>query len=71
MKLTEEKKELRLNDIKGLTKLLDKEYAKIQQLKFAQAFRKIKDTTEITKTRKRIARLWSIIGEKVEANVED
>lgn len=64
MKKTEELKQLKAKGLKDLPKDLLKEYNKLRELKFSQGFRKLKDLRMIKKTKKRIARIWTTIGEK-------
>lgn len=64
MKKTETIKQIRGKNITDLTKDLDKEYVKLRDLKFSRSFRKLKDTRSIGKTKKNIARIWTIIGQK-------
>ncbi len=66
MKIKEELKELRSKNIKDLSKSLDKENAKLRELKFSQGFRKLKDSSAIKKCKNKIARIWTIMSEKIE-----
>ncbi|EKD56290.1 MAG: hypothetical protein ACD_58C00239G0013 [uncultured bacterium] len=65
MKVKEEIKLLINKSGKDLTKELNEGYVKLQKLKFAQAFGKTKDSNEIKKTKHHIARIWTIIRQKV------
>jgi len=64
MKNKETVKQIRSKNIVALTRDLDKEYIKLRDLKFSRSFRKLKDTRAIGKTKKNIARIWTIIGQK-------
>lgn len=64
MKNKEIVKQIRSKNITDLTRDLDKEYIKLRDLKFSRSFRKLKDTRSISKTKKNIARIWTIIGQK-------
>lgn len=66
MKIKEDLKDLRNKNIKDLSKLVDKENDKLRDLKFSQGFRKLKDSRAIKKTKINIARIWTVIGEKIE-----
>jgi large subunit ribosomal protein L29 len=65
MKIKEKNKELRSKSIKDLTKILNKEYDNLHQLRFDTKFRNIKDINNIRKTKKNIARVYTIINEKI------
>jgi len=71
MKIKEELKQLRAKNVQQLTKELDKEYDKLRELKFSRAFRKLKDIRAIKKSRRKIARLWTVIGEKMSKQGEN
>lgn len=65
MKKTKELQELRSKDKKNLSLELRKQYQKLNDLKFSHALRKIKNANEIKFNRKKIARIWTILGEKI------
>ncbi|MCL5407683.1 MAG: 50S ribosomal protein L29 [Patescibacteria group bacterium] len=65
MKSTVELQELRSKDKKDLYKELQDLQKKLTQLRMGQSFRKLKNYHEITATRKKIARLWTILSEKI------
>jgi len=71
MKKVAELKELRDKDEKALYKELTDLNKKMIDLKFNASFRKLKNFHEITATRKRIARIWSILSEKAESQLEE
>ncbi|OGD65458.1 50S ribosomal protein L29 [Candidatus Berkelbacteria bacterium RIFCSPHIGHO2_12_FULL_36_9] len=71
MKKIEELKEFRAKNIKTLTIELDKQYKKLRELRFGTEFRKTKDIKSIYKTRKDIARIWTIISEKMHEEEND
>lgn len=64
MKKTEELKELKGKDVKSLFKELQEAEKKMTELRFSASFRKLKNFHEITKERKKIARIWTILTEK-------
>jgi len=66
MKKTVQIKELKEKDEKTLIKELDDENRKLSELKFKAAFRKIKNFHEITEKRKNIARIWTILNQKLD-----
>jgi ribosomal protein L29 len=66
MKIKEELKDLRNKNLKDLSKLLDKENDKIRELRFSQGFRKLKDSRIVGKTKAKIARIWTVMGEKID-----
>jgi len=70
MKKTQEIQELREKDKKELFLKLQESQKKLQELKFGASFRKLKNYHEITKVRKRIARIWTILTEKTIAEME-
>lgn len=65
MKKTEILKEIKAKDIKALTKELNDEQKKLTQLEFNAGFKKVKNVHEVTVSRKRIARIMTILNEKV------
>ncbi|KKQ18202.1 MAG: 50S ribosomal protein L29 [Berkelbacteria bacterium GW2011_GWA1_36_9] len=65
MKTTVELQELRSKDKKDLYKELQSLQKKLTELRMGQSFRKLKNYHEITQTRKKIARLWTILSEKI------
>jgi ribosomal protein L29 len=66
MKKTETLKSFKLMDEKHLTKNLSDSYAKLQKLKFSHKFGKIKDKYEISKSKKDIARILTVLRAKAE-----
>ena len=64
MKIKEELKDLRGKSVKELSAELAKTYTSLKELRFSSSFRKLKDTSKISKTRLRISRIWTILGEK-------
>ena len=65
MKKTIEIQELRSKDKKELFKQMKDLQNKLTELRFGQAFKKVKNYKEIFQIRKKIARLWTILGEKI------
>lgn len=65
MKAKEVIKILKSKSEKELTKELNENYTKLQKLKFSQAFGKLKDVHEVSKTKRHIARIWTIIESKI------
>lgn len=65
MKKNLELKEIRTKDTKALVKELDVLNKKLVELQFKTAFKRLKNFHEITLTRKRIARIWTILNEMV------
>lgn len=57
--------ELRNKDKKELFKELKESQRKLTELRLGQSFRKLKNYHEITVTRKKIARIWTILAEKI------
>jgi ribosomal protein L29 len=70
MKKTAELKELKTKDEKALVKELASLNKKMVDLKFSTAFRKLKNFHEITATRKRIARIWTVLSELAEQKLK-
>ena len=64
MKKIPELEEIRAKDTKALTLELDVLNKKLVELQFKTAFKRLKNFHEITLTRKRIARIWTILNEK-------
>ncbi len=70
MKKTEELQQLREKGTGDLLKELLAAQKKLTELSFSRAFLKIKNYHEITFSRKRIARIWTILQEKSLAEIE-
>lgn len=64
MKKTTQLKEIRQKDTKDLVKELADLNVKLTELQFKVSFRRLKNFHEITIVRKKIARIWTIMGEK-------
>lgn len=62
-------KEFREKDIKGLLKELSELKKKLHELRFKTVFRNLKNITEIRDTRKKIARVSTILNEKLNAEL--
>lgn len=58
-------KELRNKSLEELYKELKENYDKLSKLKLELAVKKLKDHQMIKKTKRQIARIWTIIGEKM------
>lgn len=65
MKVKEGLKEIRAKNIKELSILLKKEYETLRKLRFEWKMRELKDVTKIKKTKKKIARIMTILREKI------
>ena len=65
MKTKEELKELRAMDVKNLTAILKKEYDNLRKLKSELKMRELKDINKVKKTKKKIARILTILREKL------
>lgn len=65
MKKTEEIKNIKLKSAKELLKELESCYQKSRKLRFDLEFKKLKDTSAAKQTKKKIARIWSILNEKL------
>lgn len=65
MKITEQTKQLREKTVKQLHDLLEKEKVALHKLRFSQSFRNLKDTSKINKSKKYIARIMTILREKI------
>jgi len=71
MKSKEQLKQLNDKSLKELTKELDESYKKLRELKFSKTFRKLKNTNLIKQARANIARIWTVIGLKVDIKAEE
>lgn len=69
MHKTVQLKELREKDIKALSKESLDLAKKLHELRFKTVFRNLKNVTEIRQTRKKIARINTIINEKLNAEL--
>ena len=67
MKKNLELKEIRAKDTKALVEELDVLNKKLVELQFKTAFKRLKNFHEITLTRKKIARIWTILNEMITA----
>lgn len=65
MKSSNELKELRSKADKDLTVELDKLYKKLRESRFSAEFRKDKNVKSIAKTKKTIARIWTVLTERL------
>lgn len=65
MKSKIEIEDLRQKDKKELFGRLKDSQHKLTELRMGQTFRKLKNFHEITATKKRIARIWTILSEKI------
>lgn len=65
MKKTTQLKEIRKSDTKALVKELSDLNSKLTNLQFKASFRRLKNFHEITANRKQIARIWTVLNEKV------
>lgn len=65
MKKTIELQELRAKNKKELFKELQITRDKLTEYRFSQSFRKLKNYKEINRSRKKIARLWTILTQKL------
>lgn len=65
MKKTVEISNLRNKDRKDLYKELQETQKKLTELRLSQSFRKLKNYREISRTRKKIAQIWTILSEKI------
>lgn len=63
-------KELKEKDDKALYKDLKDEYLKLANLEFKAGFKKLKNVHEITASRKKIARIWTIINQRLEEKIK-
>lgn len=64
MKKSAEVKQIRATETKALAKELADLNKKLTELRFKSSFRQLKNYHEITLTRKKIARIWTIMSEK-------
>jgi len=65
MKIKEELKTLRTKKTDLLYKELQDEYINLHKHRFSAKFRNLKDITKINKTKKKIARILTVIREKI------
>lgn len=65
MKKTQELQELKAKNKTDLFKDLKESQKKLTQLRFSASFKNLKNYREIAKTRKKIARIWTILGESL------
>lgn len=70
MKSIEELKQIRSKNTKELIGDLKKEYDKLREANFDLEFRKNKNVKLIRANRKKIARIWTVVNEKI-ANEKD
>ncbi|MDO8686701.1 MAG: 50S ribosomal protein L29 [Candidatus Berkelbacteria bacterium] len=63
-------KEIREKDDKALYTELASLNKKLVELQFKTAFRKQKNYHEITDTKKKVARVWTVLGERAEQKLE-
>ena len=69
MKQTQILKDLRAKDGPSLTKELADLDIKLAKLRTDLAFRKLKNVQQIHATRQQIARVWTILNEKIMAKI--
>jgi len=69
MKDTKNLQELKTMDIKTLSKELNLANEKLAKMRVDLAFRKLKNIKQIQETRKRIARIWTILNQKATENI--
>jgi len=65
MKTKEELKNIRNKDLKTLYLNLEDEYKNIHKLKFSIKFKNVRDHSKVSKSRKKIARILTVISEKI------
>jgi len=65
MKSKEELKNIRSKNVRDLYEDLKKQYQKLQELNFQSEFRKNKDLNSQKKTRRYVARIWTVLNEKL------
>lgn len=65
MKSKEQIKTLRNMDVKKLHKKLNEEYSSLHKKRFSTKFRNEKDIKSIQKNKKTIARIYTILNEKI------
>jgi len=70
MKTSEEMKKIKAQSVSELASELAKSKAKLTDLKKDLAVGKLKKTSDIKKTKKNIARIQTILREKLEAELE-
>jgi len=64
MKSKKELEELKSKDTKALVKELDALQTKLADVRLKSAFRTLKNTSEIGETRKKVARIWTILTDR-------
>lgn len=64
MKKSNELQELRTKNNKDLILQLKNSEKKLFELRFGASFKKIKNIHEVTKLRKDVARIWTVLTEK-------
>lgn len=69
MKTTLELKELRSKSFQELSKEIIELENKISGLQFRAEFKKLKNFREIRSLKKRLARIWTILGEQAMAKI--
>lgn len=70
MKVTVELKELRQKDNKSLVKLLEETNKKVTEIRFQASFWKVKNYKEISVQKKKAARIWTILSERMIEELE-
>lgn len=70
MKKNIQLKEIREKDDKALFTELTALNKKLVELQFKTAFRKQKNFHEITDTKKKVARVWTVLAERAEQKLE-
>lgn len=71
MKTKEQLKTLRKKDVKKLYQMLNEEYKSLHKYRFATKFRNLKNIQKIKTTKKNIARIYTILGEKLNTNSQE
>lgn len=66
MKTVEIKKNLRSQKLSELSKAIETESEKLARFQMEVAAKKLKDFSKISKSRKQIARMYTILNEKLE-----
>lgn len=56
---------LRKSDVKTLYKKLNEEYKNLHNLRFATKFRNLKDISKTKKNKREIARIYTVLAEKL------
>ncbi len=69
MKRRDNLTELRAKDTKSLADLIRSHEQRLLELRFEAAFRKLKNVHEIRLTRRQLARLTTILREKIQVNL--